>query len=120
MIAKLEPFGWILLGGLIVGSYQAALGKKTKKESSTSNSYAQRKLAAHDVVKAGPQITVSETPQGTVIQLNIPKTSFDGGLVEIKRCIVWRDTVTKTAALSCDKDEIDMQSSATNKPAIER
>ncbi|MGB4115379.1 MAG: hypothetical protein WBK51_02395 [Polaromonas sp.] len=107
MTSKLERLAWILLGGLIVWGYQVATEKRAEKATIASASYAQRKLATQEILKAGSKTTISETPQGTVIELSIPKASFGGSFLEIKRCIIWRDAVTKTAALSCEKDEIE-------------
>jgi hypothetical protein len=98
----------IILGGLIVWGYYQVSGRKTEPVTPKQTT-AERKKAAQDVIKAGPKTTEWQTPQGTLIELNIPRSTMGGTLVENKRCIVWRDAITKTASLSCDQKEIDLE-----------
>jgi hypothetical protein len=114
MTSKLEPLAWMFLGGLLFWGYQVVIEKKAEKATTASVSYSQRKHATQEIIKAGPKTTISETPEGTVIELSIPKPSFGGSFAEIKQCIIWRDAVTKTSALFCDKDEIDIQNYSTD------
>ena len=108
---------WMALGGAVVWGYGVATEKKASTTPSVS--VAQRKQANLNAVSAGPQSTAWETPYGTVIALDIPKASAGGLLVEQKRCIVWRDAVTNTSSLQCDKDEIDIKNYPTDRPDIE-
>lgn len=117
---KLEPLAWIALGGLIVLGYGVATAKKAEKAATTSTSYTQRMKATSATISAGPKTTSWETPQGTVIALDIPKSSMGGSFVEVKHCIVWRDAVTNTSALHCDKDEIDTREYPSDPPDVER
>lgn len=114
------PVAWVVLGGLLVWGYGAATDKKAEKAATASMSYAQRKQATAAVIQAGPQTTSWETPQGTVIALDIPKAALGGSFVEVKHCIVWRDAVTSTSALHCDKDEIDTRDYPSDPPDVER
>lgn len=115
---KIEPFLWIILGGLIVWGYGAATNKTAEKVVAASTSSAQRKLATTTTVSAGPKTTSWDTPQGTVIAVDIPKSMLDGQFVEIKHCIVWRDAATKTSSLHCDKDEIDTSDYPSDPPDL--
>jgi len=117
---KLEPFAWIFMGGLIVWGYGVATDKKAEKAVSTSASQAQRKQATTAIVQAGPQTTTWNTTEGSVIALSIPQARLGGQFVEVKHCIVWRDAVTKTSALHCDKNEIDLRDFPSDPPEIEQ
>lgn len=108
--------GLILCSTLLGG----CSGRDSEKETSSDARRTQRKQVVQDTIKAGPQTTSWETPQGTVIALDIPKASLGGRFVEVKHCIVWRDAVTKTSALHCDKDEIDLQDYPTDPPEYEQ
>ena len=116
MTSKLEPFLWIILGGLIVWGYGAATDKKTEKVIATSTDIAQRKQSTQAIVQAGPQTTTWETIQGTVIALDIPKATLGGSFIEVRHCIVWRDAITKTSALHCDREEINPQDYPSDPP----
>jgi hypothetical protein len=111
---------WIAFGGLIAWGYQAATDKKAEKASTSTESRANRKQAVQNIIKAGPQTTSWETPQGTVIALDVPKATLGGRFIETKHCIVWRDAVTKTSALHCDKDEIDTRDYPYDPPETDR
>jgi len=93
---------WIALGGGLVWLYLTAStqtpAKPIGKPLPTSE---QRKQAVSDVVNAGPQTKLWSTPHGEVIELSIPSASIGGRFVEYKRCIVWRDPITATSAISC-------------------
>jgi hypothetical protein len=109
---------WLGLGALLLFWFQEVNSKKVEKSSVTTENRAQRKQAAQDVIKAGPKTTEWQTPQGTLIELNIPRSTMGGTLVENKRCIVWRDAITKTASLSCDQKEIDLERLDPDPPEI--
>lgn len=108
------------MGALIVWLYGVATDKKVEKATVASASHAQRKQATAAIINAGPQTTVWETIQGTVIKLSIPKSLPGGNFVEVKNCIVWRDAVTNTSALHCDADEIDVRDYSTESPTYEK
>ena len=120
-----KPFNWagmifaMLIGGTLVWFFGSTTEKKEAKLQKTSASLTQRKQATLDIIKAGPKSTAWETPHGTVIALDIPKASVGGLLIEMKRCIVWRDAVTTTSSLPCDKDEIDIDHHSVDPPDIE-
>lgn len=109
---------WVVIGGLIVWGYGVATAKKDEKAATTSTSHTQRMKATAATISASPKTTSWETPQGTVIALDIPKPLMGGSFVEVKHCIVWRDAVTKSSALHCDKDEIDTRDYPTDQPEI--
>ncbi len=108
---------WMALGGAAVWGYGVATEKKAA--AAPSASLTQRKQANLNAVSAGPQSTAWETPHGTVIALAIPKASAGGLLMEMKRCIVWRDAVTSTSSLQCDKEEIDIKQFPIDPPDLE-
>lgn len=107
---------WMAIGAALVWGFGIATQKKEPKFTRASPSLTQRKQAALDTIKAGPKTSTWETPHGTVIALDIPKATAGGLLVEIKRCVVWRDAATKTSSLQCDKDEIDIRHHSIDPP----
>jgi hypothetical protein len=90
--------------------------KDISKESHGRTTSAERKQAIQSVIDAGPQTKSWQTPEGTVIELTIPKTSGAGNFLESQRCIVWRDAVTKTSSMHCDKEEIDIRDYSGDPP----
>lgn len=112
---KLSPLALVIFGVLLSG----CSGSDRAQDAANEARHAQRKQAAQATLKAGPKTTTWDTPEGTVIALSIPQATH-GANVETKRCIVWRDAVTKTAALHCDKDEIDLSDYPTEKPEPDR
>lgn len=108
---------WIALGIALMWAYGAAT--ENKASAAPSASLSQRKQANLNKINAGPQSTAWETPHGTVIALDIPKASAGGLLMEMKRCIVWRDAVTRTSSLQCDKEEIDLKNYPIDPPDLE-
>lgn len=110
---------WVAIGGALVWAYGAATATKEATFTQASRSLAKREQSTQDIIKAGPTSAVWETPHGTVIALDIPKATAGGLLVEMKRCIVWRDSVTKTSSLQCDKEEIDIRRHSIDPPDIE-
>jgi hypothetical protein len=110
---------WVAIGGTLVWTYGAATTKKEATFTRASSGLTVRKQATQDIIKAGPTSTAWETQHGTVIALDIPRATAGGLLVEQKRCIVWRDAVTKTSSLQCDKEEIDIRRHSIDPPDIE-
>jgi hypothetical protein len=110
---------WVAMGVALMWAYGVATEKKASKLTSASSSLAQRKQASRDAIKAGPTSESWETIHGTVIALDIPKPTAGGLLVESQRCIVWRDAVTSTASMQCDKSEIDLKNYPIDPPDIE-
>lgn len=94
----------------------ACTSKDAPKEPHTRPTSAERKQAVQAVVNAGPQTKSWQTPEGTVIELTIPKTSGAGNFLESQRCVVWRDAVTKTSSMYCDKEEIDIREFSGDTP----
>lgn len=111
-------FFWVILGGLIVWAYNAATLKKVEKSEAASSSVNQLKKSAQAAISAGPQLTSWQTAEGTVISLSIPKLSAGGHLLEVKKCIIWRDAITKTASLHCDRDKLDLTDAPVELPDL--
>jgi hypothetical protein len=105
---KLEPFAWILMGGLLVWGYQAATAKKSEKAAAATVSNAQRAESIAAQLKAGPTTQVWNTPEGQLLQLQIPTAGPANLYVEQRNCLVWRDAATKTSALFCASPEPDI------------
>ena len=96
-------------------------GAVTNKETETKRSAGfatQRRQAVQDAVSAGPQLNTWQTAEGTAISVAIPRPSASGRFVDVKKCIVWRDAVTKNASLHCDRDELDLDNQSTEKPDV--
>jgi len=105
---------------VLVSALLGCSGSDHTKDSARKTRNAQREQAVQAALNAGPQTRSWQTNEGTVIELNIPKVGAVGGLLETQRCIVWRDAVTKTSALHCDREEIDMRSFDGDPPEVER
>jgi hypothetical protein len=110
-IAAFLLFTSILVGCTDVDNSKEPIRKARK---------AQQEQAVQAALNAGPQTRSWQTPEGAVIEVTIPKTSGPGRLLESQRCIVWRDAVTNTSALHCDREEIDMRNFEGDPPEIER
>jgi hypothetical protein len=110
---------WMAIGAALVWGFGIATQKQEVKPAKAASSLTVRKQATQDIIKAGPTSTAWETKHGTVIALDIPRATAGGLLVEQKRCIVWRDAVTKTSSLQCDKEEIDIRGHSIDPPDVE-
>lgn len=77
---------------------------------------AQRKQAVQAALNAGPQTRSWQTSEGAVIELTIPRASITGRRVEYQRCIVWRDAITKSSSMHCDRDDFDPADYPTDPP----
>jgi len=111
----------VLLRALIICASALTVGCSKSDHPTESDSKArraQREQAVQAAINAGPQTRSWQTPEGTVIELIIPKTS--GRLLESQRCVVWRDAVTNTSALHCDREEIDLRHLESDPPEVER
>ncbi len=97
---------------------QGCSGKDDSNDSTRKARNLQREQAVQAAINAGPRTRSWQTREGTVIELIIPKTS--GRLLESQRCIVWRDAVTSTSALHCDREEIDLRNFESDPPELER
>jgi hypothetical protein len=111
---------WMALSAAIFWMYGAITARQADTAAATSSRQAQRLQATQAAIRAGPQTSTWETPHGTVITLDIPKATLSGMFVETKHCIVWRDASTKTSAIHCDKEEIDIKNYPTDRPDFER
>lgn len=100
-------FGVALSGVALSLAYQAATDKRADKGAQSIARMAHQQQATKAIVSAGPQAIATETPQGTVIDLTIPKVGMGGAFIETRKCVVWRDAVTKTASMFCDPQELD-------------
>ncbi len=94
---------------LIAVVLSACTNKDAVRDHTSRTTSTERQKAVRAVLDAGPQTKSWETPEGTVIELTLPKAGMTGMFLESQRCIVWRDAVTKTAALHCDRGEINHQ-----------
>lgn len=117
--SKLEPFAWILLGSLLAWGYGVATTKKAEKSAAVTVSSAKRAETIAAQLKAGPTTEVSNTPEGQLVNLQVPTAGPGNLYVEQRTCLVWRDAVTKTTAMHCDKPEIDLDAYPTDKPDID-
>lgn len=110
MLSKFENVAWIIfwiaLGGVGVWGWQAATAKPFEKPPSAG--IAQRRQAVATTLAAGPQTTSWSTPHGDVIELSVPSATVGGRLLELRRCIVWRDHITSSSSMSCDPPEIEL------------
>lgn len=96
---------WIALGGLGVWAYQAGgQAKPTKVSAATAKS----RLAVTKAVAFGPRTTLWSTPHGDVIELTVPAATVGGRLLEVRRCIVWRDPNTGASSMSCAEPALDL------------
>ncbi|WP_294767160.1 hypothetical protein [uncultured Rhodoferax sp.] len=107
---------WMALGGGIVWFYQTAVATKAEKAVARSSQSSDIKARNAAIVAAGPTAEVFKTAEGEVIQLSIPVASLGGSLVQHKKCTVWRDAVTKTSSLHCEREEIDLAAYASDGP----
>lgn len=98
----------------------ALLGCKQPADDDKAVRKAQDRQAVKAVIQAGPQTVSWDTPQGTVIEITIPRATLGGNFVESKRCIVWRDAVAKTASLFCDREEIERPDLSPDTPTHEQ
>ena len=109
--ALLEPIAWVLLGGLIVWVYQLAADQNIGKEATTATSPEQRsaarKAARKALLAAGPQTKTWQTPEGQVIELDVPSSSLGGLIVDVKRCIIWQGNNSTSPAMSCGNNADD-------------
>ena len=110
---------WMAIGAALVWGFGIATQKQEVKPARASSGLTVRKQATQDIIKAGPTSTAWETQHGTVIALDIPRASAGGLLVDMKRCIVWRDAVTNTSSLQCDREEIDIKQFPIDPPDLE-
>lgn len=95
-----EPLLWMALGGLVVWLYGLAMNTKADKAAANSVTATQREARAQAIVSKGPETRMTATTMGDIIEVDIPqKTPL--GLVELQRCVVWRDHGNKTSSLSC-------------------
>lgn len=97
---------------------QGCSDKDDSYDSTRKARNSQREQAVQAAINAGPQTRSWQTREGAVIELIIPKTN--GRLLESQRCIVWRDAVTNSSALHCDREEIDLRGFEGDPPEIER
>lgn len=95
---------WVGLGGLMMWGYHAATSKQAEKAVLGDAVWEHKKAGNIAVVNAGPKTKVSQTPEGTVIELTIPSSTMGGLSVQFKRCVIWRDKTSATSAMSCDSD----------------
>lgn len=96
-------------------------GRDSAKDAADAASRAQRKQVVQDTIRAGPQTKSWQTPEGTVIELTIPKATSIDSFANVRQCIVWRDRETQTSSLFCDKDELDLSGDYRgDPPEIER
>lgn len=95
---------WIVLGAAILWMYQAATTRQGEKSDLVKSKTASRRATVTKAMLDGPKTTIWATPNGDVIELLFPSSSVGGQIVEVKRCIVFRDTFTKSSSMSCDQE----------------
>jgi len=71
------------------------------------NEKSRQKKAAHDrsrlSTQTAPVIREHNFAQGQILVIDVPTPDqYGSGLIETKRCFVWRDTLSTTSAISCD------------------
>ena len=106
--AYLEPFIWVALGGALVWGYYMATATRAAKEGTTSASSAKLRQSVAKSVAFGPRTTLWSTPHGDVIELTVPAATVGGRLLEVRRCIVWRDPNTRASSMSCAEPALDL------------
>lgn len=119
IFAKFEPVLWLLLGGAIVWGFSLATDKKTEKAQKATASHSARQAAVAQSVAKGTQVEVEKTEEGDLITLYVPSKGVGGLYVEVKRCLVWRDAVTKTSSMSCPPDVDDRDLIPDDPPDID-
>lgn len=98
-----EPLLWMALGGLVVWLYGLAMNTKADTAVAGTVTAEQRQARALAVISKGPETRMTATTMGDIIEVDIPqKTPL--GLVELQRCVVWRDHGNKTSSLSCSAE----------------
>jgi len=82
---------------------------KTRTVKESADRRAQRSALdenAQRQLQAGPTTRGWATPHGNLVEIRLPVDRYGVGVVEIQRCIVWRDGSTGTSSMHCDPDGI--------------
>lgn len=101
---------WIMAG--IVAVVLAAWAWEGAKTRTTKESAERRatKAAINDralrQLQSGPTTRGWQTPHGSLVEILLPTDRYGVGIVEIQRCIVWRDGETGTSSMHCDPEGI--------------
>lgn len=108
----LGPALWMGAGAALVYALLALTSNneaRTKEDAKRTNT---RRVAAEQIIKAGPTTESHYTDEGQLVVLKIPsRVGGVSGLVETKRCFVWRDAAYRTTAMACEgtnEDRFDL------------
>lgn len=100
---------WTVIGSLALAVFVwwANTSKKNEQEVA-ARAQARKDRATHLLNTAKAETRVFDTQQGQLLVINVPLPAAwapeDFPMVETKRCMVWRDTETRTSAISCESE----------------
>jgi hypothetical protein len=107
----LTPLLWMGAGAVLVYLLLAASASKETTSKAATKRAAENKAAADQVLKKGTTTQLHYTDEGQLVLLEIPSRDKLTGLIEIKRCYVWRDAAYLTTAMACEganEDRFDL------------
>ncbi|MDP2784902.1 MAG: hypothetical protein Q8O38_09980 [Sulfurimicrobium sp.] len=100
---------WVVIGSLALAVFiwWSDTAKKNEREAA-ARAQTRKERAARLLNSAKAETRVFETQHGQLLVIDVPLPAAwapeDFPMVESKRCMVWRDTETRTSAISCEND----------------
>ncbi len=92
--------GVVVFGFLWLSSYSEKKERQRASEEKRSDERKAELLAKRDI-----ESRVFNTEKGQLVVIDVPLPStLSSHIVEMKRCIVWRDFEMRTPTMSCDSD----------------
>lgn len=90
---------WGYFSDRILESNARDRGSRLQREKSESAKYS-------TTMANGPSTKTWSTPEGTLVEIIIPVDRYKVGVLELQRCIVWRDAKIAAVQLYCDPEAI--------------